>query len=542
MRIKDFTRLNGRFRSLLRNQDGSVATIFAVALVPVVIAAGIGVDISRASSSRSNLQDALDATALALAHLPVNTPQAAVDAKALTWLNANLSDTNIQGVKITTTLTQGQIVLNADAKIRTTLTAIAGVQEVPIAVHSTVKWGSGKVEVALVLDNTGSMAGTKLTRLKEAADDLVEALESSVAGSDPTALKISLVPFSMTVRLSSNSTQLGNYRSASWMRGDMPSGYATRDLFTNDNSVTDFDGVNRFSLFDNVSQAWAGCVEMRSPPFDVQDTPPSTGNSKTQFLPYFAPDEPRSGAIDKPGYGDYDIDNDYLPDEKDEEAADDAGHNSKFDRWSYIQGWSGKYDQTIDLQHLNAGRGPNRGCSMASILRLTSNTTNVKNRIKAMNAVGNTNIPIGLMWGWHTLSPNLPFADGVAYSTKDVTKIIVLLTDGDNVMSTYDNPNASTYSSLGYAWQKRMSNVDENASDTARTNAMDGRMTTLCNNIKGADITIYAVRIDMEGTSAPTALKNCASSADKFYDIDSSALAEAFKTIAGSIGKLRIAK
>ena len=191
-----------------------MATIFAVSLVPVLIAAGVGIDMSRAMSSRSNLQDALDATALALAHLPSNTTQDALNTKASTWLNANLHDGNMTTPVVTVAFTNGQVVLNATSRVRTTLTAIAGYQEIPIAASSTVKWGLGKVEVALVLDNTGSMSGTKLSRLKSAAEDLVETLEAQVAGQAADTLKIGLVPFSTTVRLSSSSTTLNTYKTA----------------------------------------------------------------------------------------------------------------------------------------------------------------------------------------------------------------------------------------------------------------------------------------------------------------------------------------
>src|SRR5205085_12440039 len=110
--------------------------------------------------------------------------------------------------------------------------------------------------------------------------------------------------------------------------------------------------------------------------------------------------------------------------------------------------------------------------------------SSVKSKLAAMNAVGNTNIPIGLMWGWHLLSPNLPFADGVSYSNPDTKKFLVLLTDGDNTNSESDNPNNSLYTNLGYAWQDRLPGIDETSSEGERMKAMDKRMGVLCGNIK----------------------------------------------------------
>ena len=541
MRTRDRARLKERLNGFTWDPRGSVATIFAVALVPVMIAAGVGVDLSRAMSSRSNLQDALDATGLALAHLPASTPQADLEAKARTWLGVNLSDGNMTPPVLTVVKTNGQVVLTATSKVTTTLTAIAGYRELPISASSTVKWGLGKVEVALVLDNTGSMAmNNKLGKLKVAATDLVNTLQSQVVGQPADTLKVGVVPFSTSVRLSSSNTTLDGYEASPWMRGVMPTQYG-EDLFVN-NGGNKLTNVNRFTLLDNIGQRWGGCVEARPAPFDVQDTAPSSGTPATLFVPYFAPDEPDYRALKKGSWDYYDSYNDYLTDEVDEhDAVTQASANTDFKKWTYLQGYSGKYDDVVDSADLSAGKGPNYGCTMQALVRLTNNMTTVKSKITAMNATGNTNIPIGLMWGWHVLSPNLPFADGVSYTNPDTKKFIVLLTDGDNVYGDSDNPSNSLYSTLGYAWQSRMPGIDLSTADSARTGAMDARLAVLCTNIKNAGITIFAVRIDVAGT-APAALSGCASSPEKFYDIDSSGLSEAFQDIAGSIGRLRIAQ
>ena len=53
-----------------------------------------------------------------------------------------------------------------------------------------------------------------------------------------------------------------------------------------------------------------------------------------------------------------------------------------------------------------------------------------------MQASGNTNVTIGLVWGWHSLTPNLPLAQGVR-SRADSDKVIVLLTDGTNTQNRW---------------------------------------------------------------------------------------------------------
>lgn len=524
MRTKHFNSVGKTIAGALRDRDGSVATIFAVAMVPVVIAAGIGIDLARATASRGNLQDALDATALAVAHLPANTPQQTIDAKARAWLLANLNNPALGTITLTTVPTNGQVVLTASTNVPTTLTAIAGYRQVPISATSTVKWGLGHVEVALVLDNTGSMSGAKLSRLKTAAASLVDSLSDSTDSTDANALKISVVPFAATVKIGSS------YKTSTWMKGVQPTEYG-EDLFDT------YTGVNRFTLLDNINETWGGCVESRPAPYDVQDTAPSSGTPATMFVPFFAPDEPddntvRSGSYSWYGnthYTYFNFNNDYL---------DDEFVNAT--NWKKQQGFKNKYDENV-----NRGSGPNAGCGMQSLVRLTTNMTTVKSKITAMNASGNTNIPIGLMWGWHTLSPNLPFSDGAAYTDADTKKFVVLLTDGDNTNDETSNPNNSTYSALGYMWQKRLtgtdgtSKLDETSTAQQRSDAMDARMIVTCANMKAKGITVYTVRIDVSG-SASTALRTCATTPDMYYDIDSSGLSAAFANIAGSIGRLRI--
>ena len=145
------------------------------------------------------------------------------------------------------------------------------------------------------------------------------------------------------------------------------------------------------------------------------------------------------------------------------------------------------------------------------------------------------------MWGWHTLTPNAPFGDGVAYGTPNTSKIVVLLTDGMNTETNSGNPNASYYSGLGYIWQGRMG-LTVNSTAAQVQAAMDARQTLLCNNMKAQGIVIYTVQIDTPGT-APAALSGCATDPSKFYDVaDVSNLPAAFASIAGSIGHLRISQ
>ena len=164
----------------------------------------------------------------------------------------------------------------------------------------------------------------------------------------------------------------------------------------------------------------------------------------------------------------------------------------------------------------------------------------LKSAIDDMKAVGNTNIPMGLVWGWHTLSPNAPFSDGVAYGTKNHRKIIILMTDGDNVASTGNYDNDSLYSGIGYIWQDLLGITS--GSSSYRGDKMDDRLRLLCQNIKAKDIVLYTVRVEVK-TGSSELLKTCATDSEKFFDVQNvSQLGAAFDAIAGSIDNLRLTK
>nr|QQZ50741.1 hypothetical protein JKL49_04980 [Phenylobacterium glaciei] len=160
-----------------------------------------------------------------------------------------------------------------------------------------------------------------------------------------------------------------------------------------------------------------------------------------------------------------------------------------------------------------------------------------------MTAVGETNIPLGLVWGWHALAPAGPFTLGSPYGTAHVRKIIILMTDGENTMnnpSRSGESNASFYGGLGYIWQNMLGTTSTDGA--VRASAIDDRLKLLCTAVKNRDIVIYTVRVEVtSGTS--TLLQDCASTPDKFYDVQNvSDLQAAFDAIAGSIDNLRLSK
>jgi Flp pilus assembly protein TadG len=517
----------------LSDRRGATAMLVAASVVPVTLAALGAVDIARFSAAKVQLQDALDAGTLAAGRTGSN------DAATLQAAGKRVFDQNLRlGSDFTVTSATFKAATNGavDGAATATVTPfVAGlVTGGPITVSATaeVVRANAILEIALVLDNTGSMnqslgwgQDSKISYLRTAAADFVDTMaKAAKANATPNAVQISLVPFANLVNVGSS------YKSETWIdqAGVSP---LNDQIFTTAKGVTQHG--DRFKLFANLGTSWGGCVEMRQAPYDVQDTAPATATPATLFTPFFAPDE-------------YDGDggNDYEKDPK-----KDANGNTITDWWRK-QGDIAKYSNSPKTS-LDTSTGPNAGCTMQSIHRLTTDFASLKTSIGQMAAGGETNIPLGLVWGWHTLSPNAPFADGVAYGTENHKKIVVLMTDGQNTMSTDgNNKNNSHASAAGYVWQGRVLQADGtplvslSSSNADRTAAMDSRLKALCTNMKAqpADIEIYAVGVGVTTDSAAL-LKSCASGDDHYFDVSSGADIDAsFQNIANQIARLHLSK
>ncbi|WP_084176008.1 pilus assembly protein [Brevundimonas bacteroides] len=548
-------------RRLATDTGGNIAIVFALVLPLLIMITLGGVDISRASTVKMNLQDALDAATLAAARSQF-TDNARITEVGMNALRANLAPFPeiqlLEGqssfrLNTTTGAVQGDAIVSVDTLVADIVLPPYGAvleDRLPVRARSEVLRSNNRIEVALVLDNTGSMAGQKLTNTKAAAIDLINRLEAADNRSiEADAIKISLVPFSMTVRVA----QGGTSTIPSYMSNATNHTGATGSLglFST--------GVGRFTLFQDLGTTWGGCVEARPQPFDIRDTAPTTSNQATMFVPYFAPDEPDRG--DYPNDSTWQSwlnssnsdQNDYLNDTPTSSygtsnASNPMGGNSGrrtmfFNRLKERS----KYNTTNRRGAMTADFGPNNGCTLQPIIRLTDNYNALRTAVNNMVATGNTNVPLGAMWGWHTLSPNAPFGDGRPYGSERLQKIIIIMTDGENVMSDNNSPNDSFYNGLGYIWQERLGMGT--GSDSARRQRMDERFDhsgnsqeDLCGNMKAAGIEVYTVAVQVD-TQAQTLMRRCASSSDHYFPVNNaSGIGAAFDRIAGAIENLRISR
>lgn len=196
-------------RRLWSDARGNVALIFGLSLPVLVLITVCGVDIHRASTVRANLQDALDAAALAAAR-STYTDEEDLTNVGLASLRANLNaypDIILVEESATFELNGDQVVIaNARVNVKTLVANIflppygqVMDEYLPVGAHSEVNRSSKNLEVALVLDITGSMSGSKIESLKDAAEDLVDMVVQDLQ--TPFYSKMAIVPYSMGVNL-----------------------------------------------------------------------------------------------------------------------------------------------------------------------------------------------------------------------------------------------------------------------------------------------------------------------------------------------------
>ena len=389
-----------RLRPTLRDERGSVVTLFAITSVALLLLMGVAVDYTRISQSTTRLQNAADSALLAVAH----TAQDNSNEETLKQLTVDYMETMLPDdytFQITSFTKNGSTLsMTATGVVQASLTQVVGYHQFEPEVSSEVYWGTGKIEVMLVLDNTGSMANySRMTEMKKAATALLDEL----AGSEAGLVKVGIVPFDVNVRIPTS------YKSASWFKSSW--------------------WVNWF---------WSGCITDRDQPYDVGDAA-VTSSSDTQY----------PGAL----------------------------------------------------------------CtsSLATIQPLTDNFTDLYAKVNDMTPAGSTNITIGLSWGLTLLSEQSPFTEGQPNGTKDLTKIIVLMTDGDNTENRW----------------------------TSSTSSINARTQLACTSVKDAGVTLYTVRL-IDGNES--LLRACATSSDHYHDVeDVQELVPTFQAIGEQISQLRVA-
>ena len=153
-----------------------------------------------------------------------------------------------------------------------------------------------------------------------------------------------------------------------------------------------------------------------------------------------------------------------------------------------------------------------------AVMGLSYDWTALSNKIDALQPRGGTNQAIGVQWGFQSLTAS-PFSIPAKDPKYKYSEVLILMTDGMNTQDRWYG-SGSSYSS-----------------------AVDARQKILCDNVKAAGITIYAIQVNTGGDPTQSVLQYCASSSDKFFLLTSAnQLVTTFNTIGTALSNLRISK
>jgi Flp pilus assembly protein TadG len=257
-----------------KDRQGNVAPMLGIAIIPLIGFVGAAVDYSQANATRTAFQSALDSTALMLSKNAALQTSGALQTEATNTFNALFTGTNAQNVAVTASYSSilgSQLVLSGSATVKTNFLSVLGINQIDITASATSTWGNSRLRVALVLDNTGSMASSnKMTALKTASQNLLTQLKSAAV--DPEDVYVSIIPFNKDVNVDTSNVN------ASWLRWDLwnaVNGRCSKTTYTTQSRCTSHN-----KIWTPASHStWNGCVTDRDHNFDTTNDAPLAGST-----------------------------------------------------------------------------------------------------------------------------------------------------------------------------------------------------------------------------------------------------------------------
>lgn len=511
----------------IRDARGAILVLFAVMAPVLVGAAGMALDFSGAYLVQQRLAQALDASALAAASS--STDANVIKKKVQDFFQKNYPPEKT-GFTITpvVTVTNDEVKVTGQANYQTLFLSVLGIKDIAVSGTTTVKRDVRGLEVALVLDNTGSMADyDKIGALKTASTNFVNILYSHT--SDASAVKIGLVPYANAVRI-------GKFGMGKNLDGSIYNG--GKVFVTLPSDVTHTSN-------HNASSGWYGCVVEHNPN-NYNSSATYVDGSKGQLWksgsswnghgwnPAITTNDPSPhdtidnwrGPWDIYQYGTISTGSCAQSQQQCTKTTQQcvASHQqctayytsgSKKGQCKTYTTVCDQYQtvctqyQTVCVEYnysFTANSQPNVNCPYTNILPLTSDKALLLSQIQTMQAHGNTLGNVGTLWGYRLLSPEEPFTEGVEWTNERWHKAVVIMTDGINTRdSVYSNFWASAKNQLN-------------------TTHYNDRFLEVCNALKDHGVTVYTIILGTNGrgedpdANTKNYYKKCASSEAQYYD------------------------
>lgn len=180
---------------------GQISIMFALLLIPIVGFIGGVLDFSQKISYENKLQSTLDSVSIAVAkEIARNNTAKDADLKKIgdiIFKTNHILPDNITASPYVILRDKETLTVSQTASLKTSFMALVGVSKLEIEITSKINIKRSDVELAMILDMSGSMRGSKMSDLKIATKDLVNTLIQDTTGL--ASVKISYIPWTRGV-------------------------------------------------------------------------------------------------------------------------------------------------------------------------------------------------------------------------------------------------------------------------------------------------------------------------------------------------------
>ena len=476
--------------------------VFALTLPVLLLGTSMAMDLAGASRTKLRLQNSVDAATLAAAAEPRDDEGSRLNA-ATASIENNFAPEEIDELDLTIELEVDDnrtVNLIATATYDQKLLGLFGVDDYEFEVTAASPLlERPPLHIALVTDTTNSMAGPNMRAMRRAVEQLLDKLRDS-----DDDVKISLVPYSQYVNIGLDKegepwldTSLTIHEETTRRprrcrpeveviepRRCRPTGEIVRHPILDDGIVTGYRDERIRECTPRVTRP-TGETVCRDERVDTQTT-------RFHFTGC-------AGSRDAP--------------------------------WDLAAEASASQPIRAAMKpHNDRGRRQKVTCGQP-LTPLTDDLSLVERRVASLVPNGDTYLPSGLMWGWRTLDPSVPFTEA-AGAAHDTVSAVILMTDGGNVINR--NTGAAPWN--GYHFNRRR-----------RGQPGLDHFSQLCNAVKtdGHQIftVAYALDPDFVGGDTEGALRSCASSSGHAYVADNAGeLADAFESALDSLSQVRLSR
>lgn len=485
-----------------RDESGSIVVMTITFLILMLIVGGMAVDFIRFESKRAMLQSTADRAVLAAADLTQDKDSAAVVIDY--FEKAGYGDSIIGEPDIVDSGNYKSVGVVAKLELNTMFLNMLGIQTLTAPAASTAVEGVADIEISLIVDISGSMAGkvtnadgstgtqTKIEALRTAAETFAtNILKADYAG----RISLSLVPYSEQVN-------------------------AGPDLF---NPVRQgYDPLHNFSH----------CIDFNDTDFDTLAMQVGHNYTQTQHFQW-------NPYINSYGQGD----NRYN------QLTNTICPRFTYERIVPLTQDLTSLTTTIKKLQPRAGTAIHVGLKWGLALLDPS-----------MQSVVTGLISNGKVSGDFEGRPAAYTVEGQAMTTQ---KVIVLMTDGKNDFSerlydwAYDTPserafwaaNNRVYTAGRDLYHANISNffyqrytrdeADLNTATVGGVSSGDYLMQELCTLAKAKDIIIYTVAVE-SGSHGAAEMAECASSPAHYFSVKGDEMNNVFAAIARQVTELRL--